>query len=133
MHLENQSDTIYGLIIKDMNRRKFIKQTVICTGSLSLGLNAESITSKESLKGVRDFLYSVANKDGSFRPGTDPEYKGTSDTGLSGIAVAAYATILSGTFGWTLPYPDKTKEFFISPGGWIGTDWLPENEEKPEK
>jgi geranylgeranyl transferase type-2 subunit beta len=66
------------------------------------------------LGGIKDFLYRVANEDGSFRPGIDPDYKGTSDTGLSGIAAPTYATILCTTFGWSLPYPDRTKSFFIS-------------------
>ena len=39
---------------------------------------------------------------------------GTSDVGLSGIAAPAYATILCHTFGWSVPYPAETIDFFIS-------------------
>jgi geranylgeranyl transferase type-2 subunit beta len=98
----------------NLNRRKFIRQTAIFAGGLSLGLNSCNNPSKEVLDGVRSFIKSVANPDGSFRPGIDPGYPGTSDTGLSGIAAPAYATILSSTFGWTLPYPEKTIEFLTS-------------------
>jgi geranylgeranyl transferase type-2 subunit beta len=52
--------------------------------------------------------------DGSFRPGIDPGYPGNSDTGLSGMAAPAYATILCHTFGWSVPYPAETVEFFFS-------------------
>jgi geranylgeranyl transferase type-2 subunit beta len=98
----------------NLNRRKFIRQTAIFAGGLSLGLNSCADKAQSLLKGVQDFFTNVANKDGSFRPGIDPKYMGTSDTGLSGIAAPVYATILSTTFGWTLPYPDKTKEFLLS-------------------
>jgi len=97
-----------------LNRRKFIKQTSIYTSGLSLGLYSCSKKDSEILNGVQNFLHEVANPDGSFRPGIDPNYKGTSDTGLSGIAAPTYATILSNTFGWALPYPEKTIEFFIA-------------------
>lgn len=89
-------------------------QTAVIAGGFSLGLNSCSNDAREVLDGVRSFLKNVANPDGSFRPGIDPEYAGTSDTALSGLAAPAYATILSETFGWTLPYPEKTKEFIIS-------------------
>ena len=98
----------------NLNRREFISQTAVCAGGLSLGLYSCSQNTHDVLKGVQRFLYNVANTDGSFRPGIDPNYLGTSDTGLSGIAAPAYATILCTTFGWSLPYPERTKEFFIS-------------------
>jgi geranylgeranyl transferase type-2 subunit beta len=97
----------------NLNRRNFIKKTAICTGSLSLGLYSCTENNPEILNGVRDFLHLVANPDGSFRPGINQNYKGNSDTGLSGIAAPTYATILCETFGWTLPYPEKTIKFFI--------------------
>jgi prenyltransferase beta subunit len=100
--------------MNNLNRRKFIRQTAIFAGGLSLGLNSCTDNSQKLLKGVQNFLHNVANKDGSFRPGIDPKYPGTSDTGLSGIAAPVYATILCTTFGWTLPYPDKTREFLLS-------------------
>lgn len=97
-----------------INRRNFIRLTSIVAGGLSLGLNSCRDNAQSLLKGVQGFLYTVANKDGSFRPGTDPNYMGKSDTGLSGIAAPVYATILSSTFGWTLPSPDKTREFLLA-------------------
>ena len=97
-----------------LNRRIFLGQTALCAGGLSLGLHSCMGNTPDVLQGVRDFLYQVANPDGSFRPGIDLAYKGTSDTGLSGIAAPAYATILCSTFGWDLPYTGKTIEFFLS-------------------
>ena len=99
--------------MRNLNRREFIFQTAVCASGLSLGLYS-CINNADLLKGVQDFFHRVANPDGSFRPGTDPDYKGTSDTGLSGIAAPAYATILCHTFGWSLPYPEETTEFLIS-------------------
>ena len=96
-----------------MKRRRFIAHATIFSGALSFGLHSCRSMQTDVLNGVKSFLNEVANKDGSFRPGIDPNYKGTSDTGLSGIAAPAYATILSTTFGWELPYPDKTIEFFL--------------------
>jgi len=98
----------------NLNRRKFIRQTAIFAGGLSLGLYSCADNAQSLLKRVQGFLHNIANKDGSFRPGIDPKYLGTSDTGLSGIAAPVYATILSTTFGWPLPYPDKTREFLLS-------------------
>jgi geranylgeranyl transferase type-2 subunit beta len=97
-----------------LNRREFILRTAVCTGGLSLGFYACAKEHDELLSGVQDFLHRVANTDGSFRPGISPDYKGTSDTGLSGMAAPAYATILSRTFGWSLPYPEETKGFLFS-------------------
>ncbi len=100
--------------MNNFNRREFIFRTAVYTSGLSLGLYSCVNTSPDLLSEVQDFIHRVANADGSFRPGIDTEYKGTSDTGLSGIAAPTYATILCNTFGWPLPYPAKTKEFFIS-------------------
>ena len=68
----------------------------------------------EILAGVKEFLFKTANKDGSFRPGIDPNYLGNSDTALSGMAAPAYATIIATTFGWSLPYADATIDFLLS-------------------
>lgn len=97
-----------------LSRRKFIEQSAWIAGGLSLGINACSGSVPDVLKGVQDFISKVANPDGSFRPGIDPLYKGTSDTGLSGIAAPAYATIISSTFGWSLPYQEQTTAFLLS-------------------
>jgi prenyltransferase beta subunit len=97
-----------------LDRREFILRTAAWAGGISLGLYSCGKDNDELLRGVQDFLHRVANTDGSFRPGIAPDYKGTSDTGLSGMAAPAYATILSRTFGWSLPYPEETKGFLSS-------------------
>ncbi len=97
-----------------LSRRKFIRQSAVIAGGLSLGIASCSDYASEVLEGVRIFIRNVANEDGSFRPGIDPSYPGMSDTGLSGMAAPAYATILSATFGWTLPYPGKTIDFLLA-------------------
>lgn len=98
----------------NLNRRDFLMRTAMFAGGLSLGLGSCDNKDREILQGVQDFINRVANPDGSFRPGIDPAYKGTSDTGLSGLAAPAYATILCETFGWTLPYRDETIEFVLA-------------------
>lgn len=101
--------------MKLLNRRNFIRQTSICAGALSITtLYAENPAAQDILEGVQAFLRHVANPDGSFRPGVDPGYAGNSDTAASGIAAPAYASILSATFGWKLPYQEKTLEFILS-------------------
>ena len=81
------------------------------TGGLALGFYSCTKHNRIVLSGIHDFINATANTDGSFRPGIDKTYKGTSDTGLSGIAAPVYATILCRTFGWDLPYRSKTIEF----------------------
>ena len=93
------------------NRRNFLKQTTFLTGAVSLGLFAFKAEPNEVLESIKAFIAKTANPDGSFNPGTVNGYEGTSDTRASGIAAPAYATILSNTFGWQLPYQDKTKAF----------------------
>jgi geranylgeranyl transferase type-2 subunit beta len=100
--------------MSNLNRRQFILQSAVCAGGLSMGLYACARKNDDLLSGVQDFLYRVANPDGSFRPGIDPGYEGTSDVGLSGLAAPAYATILFHTFGWPLPFPAETIEFITS-------------------
>lgn len=97
-----------------LNRREFLIRTAMYTSGISLGLYSCADKDPDVLNGIKDFIYEVANPDGSFRPGIDPAYKGTSDTGLSGLASPAYATILCATFGWPLPYPNETAAFFQS-------------------
>jgi prenyltransferase beta subunit len=100
--------------MKMQPRRNFLKRAAVLAGGFSLGLKIEGDSPRDVLNGIREFLNNVANRDGSFRPGIDPDYKGESDTGLSGIAAPAYATILCKTFGWTLPYPAATRDFILS-------------------
>ncbi len=94
-------------------RRKFLILSTLCAGGFSFGFNLFD-NKQDVLKDVQNFLQNVANKDGSFRPGIEPNYLGKSDTELSGLAAPAYATIICKTFGWDLPYPRKTKEFLLS-------------------
>lgn len=102
------------------NRRSFLKKASVLAGLAPFGCTIFSCIDKEVsenarvLSGVREFLQNIANEDGSFRPGIDPNYKGNSDTGLSGIAAPAYAVIISKTFGWDLPYHNETIQFFHS-------------------
>jgi len=71
-------------------------------------------TPEQVLDGVRAFLKQTAKPDGSFRPGIDPDYEGMSDSSYSDLAPAAYAVVLSKTFGWKLPNEENTKLFFLS-------------------
>ncbi|MBN2327950.1 MAG: terpene cyclase/mutase family protein [Candidatus Omnitrophica bacterium] len=98
--------------MRSSNRRQFIKQAVFLAGNLHFVLNSQAINTAAILEGVQSFIHRIAQKDGSFTPGIDPDYKGMSDTNLSGIAAPTYATVLCRTFGWPLPYPDETRDFF---------------------
>jgi geranylgeranyl transferase type-2 subunit beta len=100
--------------MKKIPRRDFLIMSSAIAGGLALGLNSCGKKIPAELEGVKDFIYGIANEDGSFRPGINPAYKGNSDTGLSGIAAPAYAVILCSTFGWDLPHRGKTIEFFHS-------------------
>jgi hypothetical protein len=66
------------------------------------------VTPKEVLDGLRAFWDKTALPDGSFRPGIDPDFKGMSDSALSDLAPLTYAVTLHKTFGWKLPYEEKT-------------------------
>lgn len=97
-----------------INRRNFLIQSSLLAGGLSFGFTYINEKNKIVLEGIQKFLHTVSNKDGSFRPGVDPNYKGRSDTELSGIAAPTYATIICKTFGWDLPYTNNTIDFFLS-------------------
>jgi geranylgeranyl transferase type-2 subunit beta len=66
------------------------------------------------LEGVRAFLRLTARPDGSFQPGADRDYEGMSDSAYSDLAPAAYAVVISRTFGWKLPYEENTRMFLRS-------------------
>jgi hypothetical protein len=63
--------------------------------------------------GVRSFFQKTARPDGSFQPGTDPEYGGLSDSAYSDLAPVTYAVVLHRTFGWKLPDEEKTRAFLL--------------------
>jgi geranylgeranyl transferase type-2 subunit beta len=65
-------------------------------------------------KGLRDFYQKTARPDGSFQPGIDPAYRGLSDAAYSDLAAVTYAVVVHKTFGWKLPYEQKTAEFLLS-------------------
>jgi hypothetical protein len=69
---------------------------------------AHKATPDEVLDGLRAFWKKTAQPDGSFRPGIDPDYKGMSDSAFSDLAPLTYAVTLHKTFGWKLPYEEKT-------------------------
>jgi len=66
------------------------------------------------LASLRTFYQKTALANGAFRPGIDPEYEGMSDSAFSDLAPVAYAVVIHKTFGWKLPYEEKTKEFLLS-------------------
>jgi geranylgeranyl transferase type-2 subunit beta len=66
------------------------------------------------LQGLREFYRKTARPDGSFQPGLDPAYRGLSDAAYSDLAAVTYAVVLHKTFGWKLPYEQKTAEFLLS-------------------
>ena len=72
---------------------------------------AERPTPEAVLAGVKEFFKKTARPDGSFQPGIDPDYRGMSDSAYSDLAPVTYAVVLHKTFGWKLPYEEKTKEF----------------------
>ena len=65
------------------------------------------------LKGLRAFYQKTAQPDGSFRPGIDSDYRGMSDAAYSDLAAVTYAVTLHKTFGWKLPFEDKTVAFLL--------------------
>src|SRR5262245_23696772 len=65
------------------------------------------------LQGLRDFYKKTARPDGSFAPGVDPDYIGMSDCAYSDLAAVTYAVTIHKTFGWKLPFEDKTVAFLL--------------------
>jgi len=66
------------------------------------------------LQGLQNFYKATARADGSFQPGIDPAYRGMSDSAYSDLAAVTYAVTIHKTFGWKLPFEDKTAEFLLS-------------------
>ncbi|MBY0232100.1 MAG: terpene cyclase/mutase family protein, partial [Gemmataceae bacterium] len=71
----------------------------------------------EAVAGAERFFKRTARANGSFRPGTDPAYRGMSDSAASDLAPTAYAVVLSRTFGWKLPHEERTRKFLLSRQG----------------
>jgi len=71
-------------------------------------------TPEKVLTGVRQFFAQTSQEDGIFRPGIDPEYEGMSDCAFSDLAAVTYAVTLHKTFGWQLPYENKTRGFLLA-------------------
>src|SRR5207249_4983700 len=68
----------------------------------------------EVFAGLRAFYRQTARPDGSFRPGTDPDYRGMADTAASDLAAVTYAVVIHKTFGWALPHEARTREFLLA-------------------
>ncbi|HEV8540748.1 MAG TPA: prenyltransferase/squalene oxidase repeat-containing protein [Verrucomicrobiae bacterium] len=71
-------------------------------------------TPDQVLRGLRSFYGKTSRADGSFIPGIDPNYRGMSDTAYSDLAAITYAIAIHRTFGWKLPYEQRTSEFLLS-------------------
>jgi geranylgeranyl transferase type-2 subunit beta len=70
-------------------------------------------SSDDVLRGLRAFYEKTARSDGSFQPGIDPQYLGMSDSAYSDLAAITYACTVHKTFGWRLPFEQKTVEFLL--------------------
>ncbi len=88
-------------------------------GSLALAADdaPPTVSADEVLTGLKTYFKKTALKDGSFRPGIDPDYQGMSDSALSDLAPVTYAVTLHKTFGWKLPYEKQTIQFLLSRQG----------------
>jgi prenyltransferase beta subunit len=78
------------------------------------GARADTPSTTEVLEGLQDFFKKTARPDGSFQPGIDPAYRGMGDSAYSDLAAITYAVTLSKTFGWKLPYEEKTGAFLLA-------------------
>jgi WD40 repeat protein len=99
-----------------MNLAKVLASVACYLSALQCAiLSAEEPPSPDQvLSGLRSFYAKTARPDGSFQPGIDPEYLGMSDCAYSDLAAVTYACTIHKTFGWQLPYPEKTAEFLLS-------------------
>jgi geranylgeranyl transferase type-2 subunit beta len=83
---------------------------------LATCLRAESpqASPQKVLTGLKEFYRQTAERDGSFRPGMDPEYEGMADSAASDLAAVTYAVVLHKTFGWKLPHEKKTRAWLLA-------------------
>ncbi len=72
------------------------------------------VTPDDVEAGLRSFFSKTARPDGSFANGIDPEYRGMSDSAYSDLAAVTYAVTLHKTFGWKLPFEQRTIEFLLA-------------------
>jgi geranylgeranyl transferase type-2 subunit beta len=75
---------------------------------------AAEVTPNDVRAGLRDFFAKTARPDGSFANGVDPDYRGMSDSAYSDLAAVTYAVTLHKTFGWRLPFEERTIEFLLA-------------------
>lgn len=93
--------------------RSFFVSVVVFLLSFRGAAAAEPVSSDDVLAGLRAFFAKTAREDGSFQPGIDPAYRGMSDSAYSDLAAVTYAVTLHKTFGWKLPYEDRTVAFLL--------------------
>lgn len=74
----------------------------------------EPPTADQVLSGLQEFYKQTARPDGAYQPGIDPSYRGMSDSAYSDLAAVTYAVTIHKTFGWKLPFEEKTAEFLLS-------------------
>ncbi len=75
---------------------------------------ASRIAGDEVLRGLNSFYAKTARANGSFQAGIDPDYLGMSDSANSDLAAVTYACTIHKTFGWRLPFEEKTIEFLVA-------------------
>src|SRR6266571_709264 len=95
-------------------RHAFLLLCVLAAAPSQAGKPAPTPSANEIINGLKDFYRKTARPDGSFQPGIDPEYRGMSDSAYSDLAAVTYAVTIHKTFGWKLPYENKTAEFLLS-------------------
>jgi geranylgeranyl transferase type-2 subunit beta len=87
---------------------------IIATATTSFAAEPKSPTAEDVLQGLHKFYHATARADGSYQAGIDPDYLGMSDSAYSDMAAVTYAVTIHRTFGWTLPYEDRTGKFLLS-------------------
>ena len=97
---------------------KSIPANLLLIGILGTSLPLHAVepqpSPEEVLKGLQKFYAKTARPDGSFQPGVDPDYRGMSDCAYSDLAAITYAVTLHKTFGWKLPFEEKTIALLLS-------------------
>jgi geranylgeranyl transferase type-2 subunit beta len=95
--------------------RRWLLALAICHLGSARALGEGQLPTKdEVLAGLRSFAAKTARPDGSFRPGSNGQYPGMSDSAASDLAPPTYAVIVHRTFGWQLPEEAQTRAFFLN-------------------